>query len=344
MGSLLQNNKHLNSASINWIKGRREFVSPVGKLQCYDIEVDHPDHLFVLGNGMIVSNSKKHSSGSASGPNLTSGFEKVKLLASVPKTFKDKAVIAEEDGIVTAIKPASQGGSHIQVGTKEYYALSGFDPLVKVGDKVEQGDILSAGIPNPAEVTKLRGIGEGRKFFTDIMKQTFDEGGMGGVSRRNFEVLAKSILDNVHITNNEGLQGHLPGSITSYQNIAKDYIPRADSETIRPDHSLGKYLEQPILHLTIGTKLTSKLVELLKKHKIDSIIVNSKPPGFEPAMQRLDAGPLFEDDWMHQLYSTSLAGKLSHAVNTGMASDLRGPSPISGLSYGKGFGLKGDNY
>ncbi len=30
-----------------------------GEQQCWDIEVDHPDHLFVLGNGMIVSNSTK---------------------------------------------------------------------------------------------------------------------------------------------------------------------------------------------------------------------------------------------------------------------------------------------
>src|SRR5690606_12614157 len=36
-----------------------------GEVETCDIEVDHPDHLFVLANGLITSNSAKHSGGVA---------------------------------------------------------------------------------------------------------------------------------------------------------------------------------------------------------------------------------------------------------------------------------------
>jgi hypothetical protein len=39
------------------IRSRRHSQTPVGDVNTYDIEVDHPDHLFVLANGLIVSNS-----------------------------------------------------------------------------------------------------------------------------------------------------------------------------------------------------------------------------------------------------------------------------------------------
>lgn len=308
-----------------------------GKLQCYDIEVGHPDHLFVLGNGMIVSNSMKHSSGSAAGPSVSTGFPLIKSLLNVPSNFPNKAAIAEHAGIVKEIKKAPQGGSNVQIGDHTYYAPEGYNILVNVGDHVEPGTVLSQGIVNPVDIVRLLGIGEGRTHLTHTLKKAFDEAGMGGINRRNFELLSKILIDNVRITDNEGLLGHLPGEVTSYQNLAKDYVPRSDSQTTRPDHALGKYLETPILHYTIGSLVTKKMVDELNRNKVESIVVHDKTPGFEAEMHPLADASSFEPDVFHQLYSTHLSGKLSKAVNTGGYSDLRGPSPVPGLAMGVGF-------
>lgn len=280
----------------------------------------------------------KHTSGSAGGANISGGFKLIEQLANIPDTFKHKAALAEKDGIVTEIRKAPQGGHYVKVDNTEYYVLPGFAPHVKVGDAVESGDVLSEGIVNPSDVVRLKGIGEGRRYFTQVMKKAFDDSGMGGISRRNFELISKAGIDHVKITSNEGLGDHLPGSIVSYQTVEKDYQPRPDAIKCRVDQAIGKYLEEPILHYTIGSRITKRTVETLQRNGIDVVTVHKNPPMFEPEMQRLLDVPEHEPDWMHQLYSTNLERRLIHAVNTGAQSNLRGPSPIPGLAYGVGFG------
>jgi DNA-directed RNA polymerase subunit beta' len=286
----------------------------------------------------------KHESGSARKTSVSSGFKLINQLANIPDAFKGKAPLAKTDGTVSEVRKAPQGGHyvHIKHGAKEdeYYIPEEFAVKVSQGQHVEAGDVLSEGIINPAEVVKYKGLGEGRRYFATTMKQAFDDGGLGGVSRRNFELIAKGAIDHVKITNNQGLGEYLPGQVVSYHAIEKDYQPRNNSTLTRIDQAIGKYLEQPVLHYTIGTKVTKSMVEALRRNGIESVTVHSKEPDFEPEMQRLLDVPMHENDWMHQLYSTNLERRLIQAVNTGSVSNLKGPSPVAGLAYGVGFGEK----
>ena len=322
---------------------KRHKIESLGKVQCWDLEVESEESLFVLANGFITHNTK-HQSGSASSLNksVATGFKLISNLANIPDSFKlTTAALADFDGTVTKIRKAPQGGFFVEINqgkkTKEHYVPAGFDVKVHEGQKVEAGDTLSDGILNPEQVVKYKGIGEGRKYFTDIMRQTFAENGMP-VNRRNFEVIARSAIDHVNITHPDGLGEHLPYSTVSYQSIAKDYKPRQDAKLVRVDMSQGKYLEVPVLHFTIGTRLTSSMIKQLQKHHIQSVTVNDNPPPFTPAMVRLLDVPSHIPDWMHQLYSTYLEKRLINAVNTAATSSIKGPSPIAGLSYGVSFG------
>ncbi len=282
----------------------------------------------------------RHGGSSASKNSLAGGFKLIDQLANIPKAFKNKAALASEDGLITSIKPSAAGGTFIHVNDKEHYVPVDFAPLVKLHDKVEAGDVLSEGIVNPAEVVHHKGIGEGRKYYAETMKKVFDQSGMG-VNRRNFELVARSAIDHVKVLDPEGLGDYLPDQIVSYQTIEKNYKPRKDSEQVRLDIALGKYLEQPILHYTIGTRLTTKVLAELKAKGIQSVLANSHPPAFEPVMSRLLAVPSHVPDWAHNLYSAYLERGLVDAVNKGVSntSSLKGPSPIMGLAYGLGFGL-----
>lgn len=284
----------------------------------------------------------KHTAGSAQlGRTVATGFKLIQQLSNIPHTFQNRAAVADTEGTVTNVKKLAQGGHEIVVqnGAKPHthYVPSGFDIFVKPHDKVEQGDIMSDGIVNPADIVKHKGIGEGRRYFAETMRKAFDESGMGG-NRRNFEVIAKAAIDHVKVTHPEGLGNHLPDAIVSYQSIEKDYKPRADAMQTRVDAAIGKYLEAPVLHYTIGTKITSKVIDSLKAHNVQSVTVHNNPPPFEPEMQRLLDAPGHVPDWAHQLYSTYLEKRLIAGVNSGLTSHLKGPSPILGLSYGVGFG------
>ena len=286
----------------------------------------------------------KHTAGSAAlGKTVATGFKLIQQLANIPHTFQNKAAVAEADGTVVDVKVAPQGGHYITAGNgskqNTYYVPAGFTVNVKVGDHIEAGDILSEGIVNPSEIVQHKGIGEGRRYFTEAMRKAFDEAGMG-VNRRNFEIISRGVIDHVRINHPEGLGEHLPDAVVSYQTVEKDYKPRESSVKVRIDLARGKYLEEPVLHFTIGTRITSRMIEDLKRHNIQSIAVHENPPPFEPEMQRLLDVPAHMPDWAHQLYSTYLEKRLINAVNTGMVSGLKGPSPVLGLAYGMGFGDK----
>ncbi len=220
--------------------------------------------------------------------------------------------------------------------TKEYYVPEGLTLKVKPGDIVEQGQALSDGVANPYEVVKLKGIGEGRKYYADTLFNAFKDSGMRG-NRRNFELVAKSAIDHVKINDDVGVSNYLPGEIVSYQALEKNYIPRVGYKIVTPALALNKYLEQPVLHYTIGTKVTSSVVRALKDARVQNVAVHDTPPAFEPEMVKLLDVPEHTDDWMHQLYSTYLEKRFVNLVNKGSKSSIKGPSPIAGLAYGVGF-------
>ncbi len=295
-----------------------------------------------LAQGQL--NTKHSSSAAVLGKTVASGFKLIDQLANIPSTFRNvTAPLADIDGTITKVKVAPQGGHYVTIsdGVKhnEQYVQSGMDLLIAHGQNVEAGDQLAEGLVNPEDVVKHKGIGEGRKYFVDIMRKTFDDAGMN-VNRRNFELIAKNAVDHVLITHPDGIGDYLPNSIVSYQSIAKDYVARPDAKVVRTDLARGKYLEEPVLHYTIGTRLSSKMLEHIKSQGIQAVKVHDNPPGFQPEMQRMKDVPGFVPDWAHQLYSDYIERKLVNAVNTGMQSSLKGPSPILGLAHSVKFGLQ----
>lgn len=283
---------------------------------------------------------QRHNIGASKGSFL-GGFNLINQLLNIPKTFKDKAPSAKEHGIITEIKDSSGGGKFIYVNKKEHFVPTGFSPLVKVGDKVEAGDVLSEGIVDPRDVLQHKGIGEARRYFTNNMYKVYKDNNLP-VARRNFEILSKAMIDHVKITDSEGYGEHPPGQIVSYQAMEKDYKPRKTAEEVTPDLGYDKYLEVPVLHYTIGTKLSKKMIEEIKEHGIKSITVHSEPPPFEPVMVRLLDLPETIPDFAHQLYSTYLEKRLVKALATGFGakSSLKGPSPIMSIAQGIAIGYK----
>ena len=191
---------------------------------CYDIEVDHPDHLFILSNGLISHNSSKHTAGAFQGRKSFAGLPYILQFTESPEEFKDRAAVAEVDGKIDKIYDAPQGGKYIKIGDTESYVLPGFEIFVKPGDKVERGDILSDGLADPEDIVRLRGIGEGRKYFVERFKQILDDSG-AKANKRNLELIARGFIDKVRITNPDGMGGFLPDDIVSSNQLEANYSP-----------------------------------------------------------------------------------------------------------------------
>jgi hypothetical protein len=318
--------------------GKAIVVTSVGMRRTRDLEVAHKDHLFVLDCGLIVSNSAKHTGGVAGADKAVSGFAHINQLIQVPKTFKSGATHAQLDGKVSAIVDAPQGGKYITVGADQHYVPHGLEPQVKVGDTVEAGDVISDGIPNPAEIVQHKGVGEGRRYFVKAFTDAYRGSGMSS-HRRNVELLARGLIDHVRVTDEFG--DHIEDDVVPYSSIEKDWRPREGSRVVGLSSAVGKYLERPVLHHTVGTKVRPGMLPELEEFGVNNLEVHDNPPPFEPTMVRGMYNLQHDPDFMTRHLGSGLEKATLHAAHRGASSDIAGTSYVPALAETTSFGRQG---
>lgn len=285
----------------------------------------------------------KHSSGVSQGKGKVddgdtyAGFDIIDQLFQIPKEFPHRATVSTVTGNVESIEKAPQGGWNIVVDGKTHYVISEAKPRCKVGDYVEAGDQLSTGLMNPADVVKYKGIGEGRRYLMNRATKAYKDSGYA-VNRRNMEVLVRGFLDNVRVGNLEGVGDYLPDDVVSYSAIASSYAPRKDSSMKGINAAIGSYLEEPVMHYTIGTKITRNVANQLKRHGHENIYVNPNPPGFEPEATPLKLISRNEKDWVDQLGGTYLKSNILHAAHRGATSEIHSLQPEHAMARGVELG------
>lgn len=255
-----------------------------------------------------------------------SGFDEVNQFVQVPKTFKGGAVLSGRSGKVTNIVEAPQGGKYVYVDGEAEYAPATRNVSVKIGDDVDAGDALTDGTPNPADIAKMKGLGAGRKYFQDQFYSILEKNGVSS-HRRNVEVLSRAFFDKVKITNPDGVMGYAISDVVPYTQLAADYVPRDDSTEQSPKRSIGTYLEKPVMHYSIGTKVTTSVAKDLSDNGVENITTHKEGPGFEPHVVRA-MGVLGSDpDWKVRLSGFGLKKSFLESARLGSS------SPHDGTSY-----------
>lgn len=283
--------------------------------------------------------SSKHSGGVAGATaGAVSGFDYINQLIQVPRTFKGGAAHADIDGLVTRIEEAPAGGNYVWIDDTRHYVGKDFDTVVKRGDHVEAGDVISEGIPNPSTIVQHKGVGEGRRYFVNAFRQAFRDAGITG-HRRNIELLARGLINHVRLT--EEMGDYIPDDIVTYGELEAAYQPRQGHETREPRGATGMYLEQPYLHYSIGTKIRPSMMQDFDDFGVKKIAVHSEPPPFQPEMVRGMANLQHDPDWITRMFGSGLKKSLLHGTQMGATSNPRGTSFVPGLAAGTEFGTSG---
>jgi len=320
-----------------WADSRRLFtvksVSFLGYVPVLDIEIDHPDHMFMLDNGLVVSNSK-HGSGvggkrdvDPDGEDQPTGFPAIERMFIAQQNFPGGAVLSTVDGTVGAIRPAPQGGNYITVGTQTIYTAPERTFIVKPGDKVSAGDALTNGVPNPDEVVHYKGLGEGRRYYMNKLGEVFKKAGFG-VHRGNLEAFSRAALNKVRVTDPDGYRSFLPGDVLDYSEVAATYQPRDNAVTGPADKAIGSYLEKPALFYTIGTRITPEVAKTLGKYGFNSVTTCADPPPFESEFMRPTEALQNDRHWLPRLAGERLRDSLFSAARKGMTDEYDSPSYV----------------
>lgn len=320
---------------------------PLGGVYARDVGVRQHGRLPAVGeNAGIVSAQalsepllqmtlgSKHAGGVAAASKL-SGFELLNQQVQIPATFKGGAAHAQEDGRVSSIRPAPQGGTYVAIGGKEHYIGRGFKPLVKVGDAVEAGDVLSDGTPNPAELVKHKHLGEGQRQFINNFRRSYVESGAYG-HRRNIEAVARGLINHVQLE--QEMDSHVPGDIVPYSSIVRTWQPRHDSRTVSLDRAADLYLEKPVLHYSIGTKIKPSVISMLSKYGVKQVVAHRDPPPFRPIMVRAMDNLSHDPDWMTRFLGSNVKKNFLAGVHKAHVSDEAGSSYVPSLARGLNFG------
>lgn len=295
----------------------------IGKQQALDIEVENESHLFLLANGLVVSNSK-HVGGvggsktvDPEGADQPTGFSNIERMFMSPASFPGGAVLAPADGFVSSIQKAAQGGTYVTVGKDTLYCSPERTVKVKPGDKVYAGDVLTNGVPSPRELMELKGVGAGRRYFTIKMNEMLKKQGWP-TDRRNVEAFTRSMISKVRITDPDGYKHYLPGDIADYNEILANYEPREGSQELDVDKAVNKYLEKPVLYHSVGTRITPVIASELKKYKFDKVLVSDKEPPFKPQFLRPAVVLQNDKNWLPRLAGERLRDGLFDAAQKGI--------------------------
>ena len=267
-----------------------------------------------------------------------SGFPMVEQFLQIPEKFRNSATLAKVAGQVERIEEAPQGGSNVWINNEAHYVLPGHDIKIKVGDEAEAGDKLSSGLVNPADIITYKGLGEGRRYFAEQLTSLLKKSGWAA-NRRNVEVISRALAD--HVTLDDDTNSGLPGDTIAYSNYAFNYRPRKDAKMQKATNTRGTYLEQPVLHYTIGTPINKSVIDNLNTFGIKEVMVHPDPPAFTPFMPSLRSAPFHEKDWMAQLGSSYLSSNLLKNVHRGAVSSTKGLHPLPGIAKGVDFGITG---
>ena len=254
------------------------------------------------------------------------GFQAVEQLMTVPSTFKGRAVLSPVQGTITGIVKAPQGGQDVYInGAKAAYIPSNRRLRVSKGDTITPGDALTNGVPNPAEVVQYKGLGDGREYFVKRLRKTLEDAG-AGTTRRNLEQFTRAFLNKVRITDPDGYKGYLPGDLVNYSDIQSEWTPRESSQVMAADKAIGKYLDEPVLDFTIGTKITKPVADKLKQYDFKSVAVNDAEPPFKAELIRSETILSQDPEWLPRMTGERIKDTLFDSARRGLTTSFDSPS------------------
>jgi len=282
--------------------------------------------------------SSKHTAG-VGGRATRGGFEYINRLIQAPQNFPESGPLVEEEGAVNDIKEASQGGHYVTVGDREYYAGPDLKVSVKVGDQVEQGDDLTDGVPHPGDLVRLRGMGEARRIYTQHLREALENSGVKA-HRRNVESVVAGLLNWAQITSPDGIEDNIYGDVVPYGRLMAKYKPRRNAQELPVNKLKDKYLEEPVLHYTPGTRVNSKVIDKLKKYNIRSVYAHDDEPDFEPHMVRGVLSVYNDPDWKTRQAGFYTARAFQKSLHRGAESDTKSTSFVPAFSQPERLGAQ----
>jgi DNA-directed RNA polymerase subunit beta' len=258
-------------------------------------------------------------------------FAEASNMLKMPENFRDEATLSTLEGTVTKVEKTPLGDHHVIVNDVKHFVPNIQEVTVKQGDKVFAGQLVSTGTANPKQLVALRGMGEGRKYLADSLREIYGN----GLDPRHFDIVAKNLVRYVEVVN-PGETGLLPGDIMEVGK-ALPYI-QEDTAEVPTLQARGKKLAKQVLEIMPGTVLDETHVNYLISHGVDKVSTSKTGLEFDPYVKGVKNTKLLDKNWISRLSSSHLKNSIADAASYGEHSSIHSTDPITPYIMGTEFG------
>ena len=244
--------------------------------------------------------STKHSTMGKNDSDEVAGVEGFKSIANSPASFTGAAIVSLENGFVSKIEKAPQGGSYVFIGSKKYHIPPKSRIIVKSGQSIHKGDALSSGIITPKQALETRSIGEAREHESGMLHKLFLNSTGKDLQKKHFELVSRGHLS-------LGMDRY--GNVDSHSMLMEKY-PRTSLTEPVSKNIMGKYLGDDIGSLSKGLEIDDRVMKKLKEWNVHRVRTTKERPSIKPIFKALDQRPTFSGN----LFSKMNYRHLSKAI------------------------------
>jgi DNA-directed RNA polymerase subunit beta' len=253
------------------------------------------------------------------------------LLNNPAQNFQDEATISNNNGVISKITETPLGDHLVFVNEVRHFVPIAQKVIHKVGSPIKQGERLSTGTINPRTLVTLRGLGAGREYLANELRDIYK----AGLDPRHFEVVASNLIKYVQILD-PGETGYLPGDKVTIGNLNKYLQHNKGKVTI--DRAEGKVLADGVLNVTAGTLLDYNHIQDLKSHGVTEVEVSPTKMKFIPLVPGLQTAKLLDKNWISKLAFSKLKDTITQAAALNEESPIHSSDPITPYIMGTEFG------
>ncbi len=230
---------------------------------------------------------------------------------------------------------------------------------VRVGDKVEEGDLLTKGVVAPHTLLEAAGVQKARQYLMNEIHKVYKQQGVD-INDKHLEVIIRQILNNVRIID-RGDSRFLIGDLVTLEEFRKEIRDlvawNEEADRVR-NEALGSELAEDIAaggHIiaTAGDPLTAEAIsradrmglEIVRVHRDEEIvevpIAEKRLPDGERELLRISKAALQTKGWLSAASFQRTTKVLSEAALRGEIDELSGlkPSIIVGKRIPSGTGF-----
>jgi DNA-directed RNA polymerase subunit beta' len=230
---------------------------------------------------------------------------------------------------------------------------------VRVGDKVEEGDLLTKGVVAPHTLLEAAGVQKARQYLMNEIHKVYKQQGVD-INDKHLEVIIRQILNNVRIID-RGDSRFLIGDLVTLEEFRKEIRDlvawNEEAERLRSD-SIGLLLAEDIAaggHIvtTAGEPLAQEAIaragrmgiEIVRIQRDEEVIevpiVAKRLPDGERELLRISKAALQTKGWLSAASFQRTTKVLSEAALRGEVDELSGlkPSIIVGKRIPSGTGF-----